>query len=144
MGGRIVIETALVPIAAELVGTLRDYSLEDVDAVLARVPESDHAALAKVLAAMVDPDASVRDLLAWTKSGPVKSRDVDPGHKVLASIKNSHPLPREHGSERGYQQHRSRDDMPACEPCQVAHRKDEQDRRARRLAREAEALEKAS
>lgn len=30
------------------------------------------------------------------------------------------PRPREHGSERGYQQHRY-DDTPACAPCRAAH-----------------------
>lgn len=30
-------------------------------------------------------------------------------------------LPREHGTDRGYQQHRARNDMPACEACLAAH-----------------------
>lgn len=63
----------LVPLAAQLVGTVRDYGPEDVAAVLARVPEGRHDALAVVLAAMVNPDASPADLLAWT-DGPVQSR----------------------------------------------------------------------
>jgi hypothetical protein len=102
----------LVPIAAELVGTVRDYGPDDVAAVLARVPQGRHDALAVVLAAMVDPDRTAHELLAWT-GGPVQSRDKPP---VGVS------LPREHGTERGYQQHRHRGDLPACGPCLVAHR----------------------
>jgi hypothetical protein len=68
----------LVPIAAELVGTVRDYGPADVAAVLARVPDGRHDALAVVLAAMVDPDAHPSDLLAWTTAGPVRSRDGAP------------------------------------------------------------------
>src|SRR5690348_16183231 len=59
----------LVPIAAELVATVRDCGPDDVAAILARVPGNRHDALAVVLAAMVDPDQSVRDLLAWTLNG---------------------------------------------------------------------------
>jgi len=99
---------ALVPLAAELVGTVRDYGPDDVTAVLARVPDGRYDALAVVLAAMVDPDASQTELLAWTDWSPPP---------VIGQ-----PLPREHGSERGYQQHRARRDMPACEPCKAAHR----------------------
>lgn len=65
----------LVPLAAELVGTVRDYGPDDVAAVLARVPDGRHDALAVVLAAMVDPDARPRQLLAWLDMGPVASRD---------------------------------------------------------------------
>lgn len=68
----------LVPIAAELVGTVRDYGPDDVAAVLARVPHGRHDALAVVLAAMVDPDARPAELLAWTSAGPVQSRDFTP------------------------------------------------------------------
>lgn len=102
----------LVPIAAELVGTVRDYGPDDVAAVLARVPQGRHDALAVVLAAMVDPDRTAYELLAWT-GGPVQSRDKPPVGVAL---------PREHGSERGYQQHRHRRDLPACGPCLIAHR----------------------
>lgn len=102
----------LVPIAAELVGTVRDYGPDDVLAVLSRVPGGRHDALAVVLAAMVDPDRTAHELLAWT-GGPVQSRDKPPVGVAL---------PREHGSERGYQQHRHRRDLPACQPCLLAHR----------------------
>lgn len=68
----------LVPIAAELVGVVRDYGPEDVAAVLARVPDGRHDALAVVLAAMVNPDARPSQLLAWTKAGPVESRQFTP------------------------------------------------------------------
>lgn len=70
---------ALVPIAAELIGTVRDYGPDDVAAVLAQVPEGRHDALAVVLAAMVDPDARPHQLLAWLDLGPVPSREWSSG-----------------------------------------------------------------
>lgn len=60
---------SLVPIAARLVGTIRDFGPDDVQAVLAEVPNGRHDALAVVLAAMVDPDQSPSNLLAWTRGG---------------------------------------------------------------------------
>ena len=98
--------SALVPIATELIGCVRDFDPADSAAVLARVPDGQMGALAIVLAAMVDPDATPAELLAWT--------DWTPPARV------GHPLPREHGSERGYQQHRSRRE-PFCAPCRLAH-----------------------
>ena len=79
---------ALVPLAAELVGTVRDFGPEDVAAVLARVPEGRHDALAVVLAAMVDPDARPSQLLAWTQLGPVPSRQWEsPVHRPDAALR---------------------------------------------------------
>jgi DNA-binding NarL/FixJ family response regulator len=76
----------LISLAAELVGTVRDFGPDDVAAVLARVPDGRHDALAVVLAAMVDPDATPTELLAWTTAGPVKSREYIPRHLFLASL----------------------------------------------------------
>lgn len=69
---------SLIPIAAQLVGVVRDFGPKDVAAVLAKVPDGRHDALAVVLAAMVDPDARPSQLLAWTQLGPVPSRDFTP------------------------------------------------------------------
>lgn len=55
----------LVPIAARLVGAVRDYGPEEIAAVLARVPDGRHDALAVVLAAMVDSTRTPQQLLAW-------------------------------------------------------------------------------
>lgn len=117
------VETTLIPLAAELIGTIRDYSTDDVAAVLdrAEVPQEARP-LVVVLAAMIDPDASPRELLAWTEAGPVQSREKDPGQ--LRSEWGSQvrlQLPREHGSERGYYQHRRAKDLPACDSCRTAH-----------------------
>lgn len=78
---------ALVPLAAELVGTVRDYGPDDVAAVLARVPGRPPGdfgpmdALVVVLAAMVDPDSNAAQLLAWTEQGPVETREAfEPQH----------------------------------------------------------------
>lgn len=113
---------ALVPLAAELVGTVRDYSPEDVAEVLARVPDGRHDALAVVLAAMVDPDARPSELLAWTDCGPVISRGE--GIEPIRQVATPGRFPREHATERGYQQHRHRKEMPACAPCRAAHSAD--------------------
>jgi hypothetical protein len=76
---------ALIPIAAELVGTVRDYGPADVAAVLARVPDGRHDALAVVLAAMVDPDATAGELLAWTRGGLEYHRLVAAGVSASAA-----------------------------------------------------------
>jgi DNA-binding NarL/FixJ family response regulator len=81
-----VLADELVPIAAELVGTVRDYGPADVAAVLARVPQGRHDALAVVLAAMVDPDARPKQLLAWTQMGPVPSREFTPDGYQLRTL----------------------------------------------------------
>ncbi len=73
---------ALVPLAAQLVGTVRDYGPEEVARVLAQVPDGRHDALAIVLAAMVDPDARPKELLAWTEMGPVPSREFEAGRPM--------------------------------------------------------------
>jgi hypothetical protein len=92
---------SLVPLAAQLVGTVREYGAEDVAAVLAKVPNGRYDALAVVLAAMVDPEARPSELLAWTEPAP---RD----------------LPIDHGTERGYRQHMRFADEP-CMSCRRAH-----------------------
>lgn len=84
----------LIPLAAELVATVRDYGPDDVAVVLARVPNGRHDALAVVLAAMVDPDQKPSRLLAWTRGGPVQSRDSDrrtPRHLQVKAVKAPHP-----------------------------------------------------
>jgi hypothetical protein len=67
----------LLPIAAELIGCVHDYGPAEVAAVLASVPDGRHDALAVVLAAMVDPDATPASLLAWLEQ-PVQSRTYEP------------------------------------------------------------------
>lgn len=56
---------SLVPVAARLVGAVHDDGVGDVGRVLAGVDPAHMPALAVVLAAMVDPDLSATDLLAW-------------------------------------------------------------------------------
>ena len=67
----------LIPLAAELIGTVRDFGPDAVAEVLAKVPDGRHDALAVVLAAMVDPDKTPAQLLAWM-DGPVQSRTFEP------------------------------------------------------------------
>lgn len=109
---------SLIPHAVELVGVVRDYGPEDVAAALALVPDGKFDALCVVLAAMVDPDKTLRQLLGWLDT-PVQSRVFEPQSQRPRG-RPSHP--REHGTERGYQQHKSRREMPPCEPCAHAHR----------------------
>lgn len=111
---------ALVPVAAELVGTVRDYGPEDVNAVLAKVPGGMYHSLAVLLAAMVDPDRTPSELLAWTQV------------RIPARPRPERRLPREHGTLRGYRQHGPGD--PACGPCKRIHA---EDRAARRVGRAA-------
>lgn len=69
------IATDLAPVAAEIAGTLRDYDLADVHTILSRVPAGRQLDLMLVLAAMVDPDKTPGELLAWTGALAV-SRDA--------------------------------------------------------------------
>ncbi len=55
----------LIPVAAQLAATVREYGRDEVAAVLAQVPPGDMPALAVVLAAMVPVDRTVRQLLGW-------------------------------------------------------------------------------
>lgn len=106
---------ALVPVAAELIGCVRDYDPADTAEILARVPDGRLDALAVVLAAMVDPDRTPAELLAWTQV------------RIPPRPQTGKRLPREHGTLRGYRQH-SPDD-PACAPCRAAHAEDRAKRR---------------
>lgn len=98
MTGREELVEQMVPLALELVGTVRDYGPEDVATVLGKVPgrPADFGpldALAVVLAGMVDPDARPAQLLAWTQGGPVQSRDTarPPGHLTVAAVSERAP-----------------------------------------------------
>lgn len=64
----------LAPVAARIVGTLRDYDLADVHQIVARVPDEKRTDLILLLAAMVDPDQTPAELLEWT-TRPAVSRD---------------------------------------------------------------------
>lgn len=55
----------MVPVAAALVGAVHDGGPGEVAALLAGIPAHDRDALAVVLAAMVNPDRTVTELLAW-------------------------------------------------------------------------------
>jgi hypothetical protein len=64
----------LAPVAARIVGTIRDYDLDDVHQIVAKVPDEKRTDLILLLAAMVDPDQTPADLLEWT-TRPAQSRD---------------------------------------------------------------------
>lgn len=68
------LDISLAPLAAELVGCLRDYGPDDTAAVLARIPHDQHEDFVLVLAAMIDPDQHPGELLDWTRR-PARSRD---------------------------------------------------------------------
>lgn len=106
----------LVPIAAQLVGTVRDYDPADTGALLDRagIHDAKARAFVVVLAAMVPPDQSARDLLAWVEREPPRQTR----------------FPREHGTLRGYRQHSYRNPYdPPCAPCRAAHAEDRARRR---------------
>ena len=60
---------AMVPLAAALIGAVHDEGAEQVARVLSVVAPENLPALCVVLAAMVDPDMSPGDLLAWVTFG---------------------------------------------------------------------------
>lgn len=78
----------LIDVAAQLIGSVRDYGPEVVASVLATVPEGRHDALAVVLAAMVDPDRTPGELLAWMDTPP-QSREFTP-----LAFRTNHSNPR--------------------------------------------------
>jgi hypothetical protein len=55
----------MVPVATELVCAVHDHGVEEVAAVLAKVPRAHMVALTVVLAALVDPDRPISEALAW-------------------------------------------------------------------------------
>lgn len=73
--GHIDLADALALTAARLVATVHDEGPDAVARVLAQVPQARFDGLAVVLAAMVDPERSLAELLAWTVGGPVESLD---------------------------------------------------------------------
>lgn len=75
----------LVPIAARLVGTVRDEGADAVADLLREVPGGRFDALSVVLAAMVDPDRTPRELLAWTVNGLEYHRLVAAGVNSYAA-----------------------------------------------------------
>lgn len=83
----------LVPFAARLVAAVRDDGPADVAALLAAVPEGRHDALAVVLAAMVDPDRTPAQLLAWTDwdaAAPVTTVLPPPAHDDVDQLAVDH------------------------------------------------------
>jgi hypothetical protein len=74
----------LAPVAAQVVATIRDYDLADVHHILGEVPAERRQELILVLAAMVDPDRTAGELLAWT-GRPAISRDDEDWSRPPAS-----------------------------------------------------------
>lgn len=105
--GRLVNEH-LVDSALELIDAVRYGSATQVRDILTQVKDGRTDALAVVLAAMVDPEQTPTGLLGWVDGIEEPTRMGRP------------PNTREHGSERGYNQHRTRDE-DACLLCRVAH-----------------------
>lgn len=60
------IEEVLVPIAADLVVAVRQAGPATVQAIIDRIPEGKDRLMHLVWAAMVHPDARIKDLLDWT------------------------------------------------------------------------------
>lgn len=125
--------TDLAHHAGRVVAAVHDEDPAEVDALLdpGTVPGGDLLVLTKVLAAMVDPQRTTAELLAWTqpRPQPLTAPPVLPPHPVeetlpiarLAPAAGRPRHPREHGTDKGYGQHRTHRD-PMCEPCLIAHR----------------------
>lgn len=118
---------ACIDHALQLVATVRggDGSPDDVRALLANVPDGRWDAVIIALAAMVDPDARPTELLAWVAhtpppapDAPLPPIDAPPARPFAAKI--GERLPREHGTPRGYWQHRDRQE-DTCADCRAAY-----------------------
>lgn len=107
---------------ARLAGTIRDHGPDAIAPLLdpANVPGGRLDLLALALAGMVDPDRPVSELVAWSLPGapPLRSRSRAGGARPGAGRPR---LPREHGTERGWGQHRTHADPP-CPDCRAAHK----------------------
>lgn len=131
----------VVTVALRLVATVRDEgpaavagvlaSLPDDHGVFAPTPGGIYGALAVACAAMVDTEAHPTDLLAWitAQTEPVTTETKKRGRPIKPVLaypegrtRRTRPrLPREHGTDRGYFQHRTaREEV--CPDCRAAHR----------------------
>lgn len=115
----------LIPIAAELVATVRDYGPDTVGDVLDQVPDlpehvvgragGKYGALAVVLAAMVDPDKTLTELLGWTIAGPVQSRGEATAQRWAAGRRRCPDCGREMRSDHLKRHRRTHHDADASQ-----------------------------
>ena len=88
------VESTLIPLAAAVIGVVRDYDPQDTGALLDHegITDEKSRALIVALAAMVDADASPSELLAWTAT-PVQSRTFTPAAYDIKNL-NEHAFGR--------------------------------------------------
>lgn len=99
--------------AHRLVHAVRTGTRHDVvraAAAAGGTPDDPGYVLALTLAAMVDPEADVYDLLEWCSADPSE----------LPAREQPRRYPREHGTPRGYYQHRDNGEV-TCPDCRAAH-----------------------
>jgi hypothetical protein len=115
--GRAIAMEDHVLLGARIAATLRDSEEPDlwreIDAMIKATPGVRLDLLIIALAAMVDVNKTPAQLVAWTHEGVRRAR------RQLAGGRR--PNPREHGTERGYQQHRQYGE-DQCGHCTIAHR----------------------
>ena len=92
-----------------LAAALRHGDRTQVDQLLEEIPGGRMDVLALSLAAMVDPDLELSTTTGQVISGSRRPR-LTGGPELL---------PREHGTRRGYRQHRDREEQP-CPECTAA------------------------
>lgn len=129
---------ALVLHGARLAGAIRDVDPDTIHNLIHPdvVPGGRVDLLALALAAMVDPDRRPSELVAWSlpENSPAlltaRERDAQRKRDARAARRETGPTltsvgrppaPREHGTAKGWGQHRTHGD-PVCEPCRIAHR----------------------
>lgn len=56
-----------VELASDLAVAVRDVGTDSINGILARIPPDGDAVLHLVMAAMINPDQRMRDLLGWTE-----------------------------------------------------------------------------
>lgn len=87
----------MLPSATQLVCAVQDYDTRDAHRLLSGLDVLELRALAVVLAAMVPDDATLEQLLAWTRyQGPISPRRAAVNRaRLLAAVSGGWRTPRE-------------------------------------------------
>lgn len=130
--GRLAAE--LVPIAADLVFKVHHENRETIGETLDSLTPAQARALPVVLAAMVDPEAHLNDLLGWVTwdehGQPLYAHDRHPDRPAVATLRPC-------GTHAAYQRHKAASETP-CRSC-VEGERAYQRAKTRRQRRKADA-----
>lgn len=127
----------LVPVAASLVGVVRDEDRDGVTRFLSRLTHHERDALLVILAALVPDDRSPADLLDWV-TWDEHGHPLPPDAVLVLHQggRKRGPRPTEPcGTPAAYKRHVAAGER-ACDPCRVAGNAAQAQRRKRQRARE--------